>query len=113
MRRVEEIWGTELIWAQTDKYIAKTLTIIPGQKTPKQYHRRKDKTIYVTKGTLVLELGSAGDMVRMVCHSGYRKRISPGTIHRMSAPSTGCVVQEVSTPELEDVIIVEESHGKV
>ena len=113
MRSVEKPWGNELIWANNEKYIAKILTIMPGQKLSRQFHRKKDETIYVMQGTLVLEMGGQGEMVRMVCHPGYSKRIMPGEIHRFAAPSTGCVLMEVSSPELDDVVRLEDDYGRI
>ena len=113
MRTIKKPWGQELVWADTDKYAAKILTIMPGQKLSRQYHRNKDETIYVMQGTLVLELGGKGEMTRMVCHPGYFRRITPGEIHRFAAPSTGCILMEVSTPELEDVVRLEDDYGRV
>ena len=113
MRSVEKPWGNELIWANNEKYIAKILTIMPGQKLSRQYHRKKDETIYVMQGTLVLEMGGQGEMVRMICHPGFSRRIMPGEIHRFAAPSTGCVLMEVSSPELDDVVRIEDDYGRI
>ena len=113
MKSVEKPWGNELIWANNEKYIAKILTIMPGQKLSRQFHRKKDETIYVMQGTLVLEMGGQGEMVRMVCHPGYSRRIMPGEIHRFAAPSTGCVLMEVSSPELDDVVRLEDDYGRI
>ena len=93
--------------------MAKILTISPGQKLSRQYHEKKDETIYVSSGTLILEIGAKNEMVRMVCHPGYFRRIVPGEIHRFSAPSSGCVLMEVSTPEIDDVIRMEDDYGRV
>tara|TARA_A100001011_G_scaffold399551_1_gene508762 strand:+ start:54 stop:395 length:342 start_codon:yes stop_codon:yes gene_type:complete len=110
---VEKPWGNELIWAHTDKYVAKILTISPGQKLSRQYHEVKDETIYVSSGTLILEVGYEDSMIRMVCQKGFQRRIHPGEIHRFSAPASGCVLFEVSTPELDDVVRLEDEYGRV
>lgn len=113
MSTIKKPWGQELIWANNEKYVAKRLTILPGQRLSRQYHRNKDETIYVLQGTLILEVGFRGEMVRMVCHPGYFRRIMPGEIHRFSASSSGCVLMEVSTPELDDVIRLEDDYGRI
>ena len=51
--------------------------------------------------------------MRMICHPGYFRRIPPGEIHRFAAPSTGCVLMEVSSPELDDVVRLEDDYGRV
>ena len=113
MRSIEKPWGNELIWTNNEKYVAKILTIMPGQKLSRKYHREKDETIYVMQGTLVLEIGYEDDMIRMICHTGYSRRIMPGEIHRFAAPSSGCVLIEVSSPELDDVVRLEDDYGRI
>ena len=111
--RVEKPWGHEIRWALNDKYLGKILRIEPGQKLSRQYHEQKDETIYVLEGVLVLELGrKAPDQIKIVMHPGTYRRIQPGTIHRFAAPSDGCTLIEVSTPEIDDVIRLEDMYGR-
>ena len=116
--KVNKPWGYELRWALNEKYIGKILRIEPGQKLSRQYHQQKDETIYVLEGELVLELGPKSDKhdlapVRIIMHEGTYRRIQPGTIHRFAAPSCGCTLIEVSTPELDDVIRLEDMYGRI
>ena len=55
--KVEKPWGHEIRWAISDKYLGKILHINAGHRLSKQYHREKDETIYVLKGSLLLEMG--------------------------------------------------------
>ena len=110
--KVKKPWGHEIRWALTEKYIGKILRIEPGQKLSRQYHSEKDESIYVLDGILVLELGIGDEMTRMVLHEGTCRRIKPGVIHRFAAPSAGCTLVEVSTPELDDVIRLEDMYGR-
>lgn len=111
MRRVDKPWGHELVWAHTDRYVGKLLHIRAGEKLSRQYHRIKDETLLVQSGTLFLEIGPAE------AHEGKRMRegdtfhVTPGTIHRMVA-ETDVVVIEVSTPELDDVVRLEDVYGR-
>ncbi len=111
--RVKKPWGYEIRWAINDKYLGKILRIEPGQKLSRQYHQQKDETVYVLDGQLVLEIGPAENQVKMILHEGAHRRIQPGTIHRFAAPSTGCTLIEVSTPEIDDVIRLEDMYGRV
>jgi len=112
--RIEKPWGYEIRWALNEKYIGKILRIEPGQKLSRQYHQQKDETIYVLDGKLVLELGPMEDKpVRIIMHPGASRRIQPGTIHRFAAPSDGCTLIEVSTPELDDVVRLEDMYGRI
>ncbi|TMF39028.1 MAG: glucose-1-phosphate adenylyltransferase, partial [Chloroflexi bacterium] len=54
--RVEKPWGYELRWAITDKYLGKVLHINRGEALSLQYHNRKDESILVLTGTMVLDL---------------------------------------------------------
>ena len=112
--RVEKPWGYEIRWALNEKYIGKILRIEPGQKLSRQYHQQKDESIYVLDGKLVLEIGEANpNPIRLVMNPGTYRRIKPGTIHRFAAPSDGCTLIEVSTPELDDVIRLEDMYGRI
>ena len=109
---VNKPWGHEIRWAITDKYLGKILKIDPGQKLSRQFHEKKDETIYVLEGVLVLELGKEEDQVRIIMKPGASRRIVPGTIHRFCAPSDGCTLIEVSTPEIDDVIRLQDDYGR-
>ena len=52
-RRVPKPWGEELIWALTDRYCGKLITIETGRRLSLQYHEQKDEAIFVTSGRIV------------------------------------------------------------
>jgi mannose-6-phosphate isomerase-like protein (cupin superfamily) len=109
--RVDKPWGYELIWAHTDKYVGKILHINKGESLSYQYHKVKDETIYLLSGGLDLEIGD--DQGRRTYHvkPGESYRISAGTKHRMTAVAD-CDVLESSTPELDDVVRLEDRYGR-
>jgi mannose-6-phosphate isomerase-like protein (cupin superfamily) len=111
MRRVEKPWGYEIVWAETDRYVGKILHITAGQKLSRQYHRKKDETFLVEGGEMDLEIGE-GD-ARRVLHmrKGDSFHCPPGTVHRMVAVKDVDVI-EVSTPELDDVVRLEDDYGR-
>jgi len=112
-RLVPKPWGHEKVVAETDRYVGKLLRIEPGQALSRQYHRVKDETLYVLSGTLVLEIGPAAACERVLVPAGQRFRLKPGTIHRFMAPEdSGCDLVEVSTPELDDVVRLEDRYGR-
>ena len=115
MSIVEKPWGHENRWAITDKYLGKILHINPGKRLSRQYHEQKDETIFVLEGTLVLELGTPDteEYSKVILKPGARWRIKPGTIHRFTAPSDGCKLIEVSSPEINDVIRLEDDYDRV
>jgi mannose-6-phosphate isomerase-like protein (cupin superfamily) len=112
VRRVEKPWGYELIWARTDRYAAKILHIRAGEALSLQYHLRKDETIYLVAGELELEVRQEdGPSTRRILRPGEAFHIYPGLRHRMTAIAD-CDVFEVSTPELDDVVRLEDRYGR-
>lgn len=111
--RIEKPWGYELLLAYTEKYVAKLLHINAGQQLSRQFHQIKDETLYVLTGTLVLEIGRDEGVERLLVHEGRGFRIVPGTVHRFSAPGEqACDLIEASTPELSDVVRLEDQYGR-
>lgn len=112
-RKVPKPWGHELIWAETDRYVGKILHVQQGQALSLQYHERKDETIYVLAGTLRFEHGPPGDspLTEVVLERGDTFHITPHLRHRMIG-ATDCDVLEVSTPELDDVVRLEDRYGR-
>ena len=49
-RRVDKPWGHELIWAHTDRYVGKIISIAAGKRLSLQYHEQKDESILVIDG---------------------------------------------------------------
>ena len=58
MRVVQKPWGYEEIWAETDKYVGKYLHIKANHRLSRQFHEKKEETIRVLKGVLLLEIGA-------------------------------------------------------
>lgn len=107
-KRIEKPWGYEIIWAQTDKYVGKILHINKSHRLSLQYHKEKDESIRILTGVLTLEVN--GSFV--VMQPGDNYHIIPNTIHRMSAEYEDVEVLEVSTPELEDVVRIEDDYKR-
>jgi mannose-6-phosphate isomerase-like protein (cupin superfamily) len=111
-RRVEKPWGYELIWAVTDRYVGKILHIRAGEALSLQYHRLKDECVYVASGEMVMEVGEADrPLEHRTLRTGDSLHIYPGLRHRMTAVSD-CDIFEVSTPELDDVVRLEDRYGR-
>jgi mannose-6-phosphate isomerase-like protein (cupin superfamily) len=111
-RRVEKPWGHELIWAHTDRYVGKILVIEAGKRLSLQLHERKDETILVISGRMRLQQGGPDGLLSATeLGPGDHRRIPAGTIHRFEAIER-CELIEVSTPELDDVIRLEDDFGR-
>ena len=112
--KVEKPWGYELIWALTDDYCGKILFVKAGESLSLQFHREKDESWLVHTGRAQLEIGAPGDKTpnSEIVGPGAAFRIRPGTIHRVKALEDTTIV-EVSTPQLEDVVRLDDKYGRV
>jgi len=109
---VEKPWGEELWFAATPLYAGKLLRVRAGHRLSLQYHRRKDESSYLLSGRALIAQGpSAEEMVEREIGPGECWRNEPGSLHRFEALEDAVVV-EVSTPELEDVVRVEDRYGR-
>ena len=111
MRTVPKPWGSELIFAETERYAGKLLRIAAGQSLSLQDHERKDETIFVLSGEVLLEVQEEGAMRERRLVEGEAYRIRPGVRHRMRAEAD-CTLLEVSSPELTDVVRLEDRYGR-
>ena len=105
-------WGWEKLWAFSDNYVGKILHINPGHRLSLQYHEVKDETIHVLSGVLKLYMNRY--QVEHTLSAGMSLRIQPNTIHRFEAPEGGepVVLLEASTPELDDVVRLEDDYNR-
>jgi mannose-6-phosphate isomerase len=113
-RKVEKPWGYELWWALTDRYAGKLLHLKRGESLSLQYHNVKDETILLQAGRLLFETrpaGEAGELRRIEMKPGDVFHITPGVLHRMTGIED-CDIVEVSTPELDDVVRLEDRYGR-
>jgi mannose-6-phosphate isomerase len=112
-RRVEKPWGYELIWAVTDAYCGKVLFVRAGHSLSLQFHREKDESWLVQSGRAKLELSEAGNAVlnEEVIAAGAAFHFQPGTVHRLTAVEDTTIL-EVSTPQLDDVVRLEDAYGR-
>ena len=113
IKTVNKPWGHETWWAHTDKYVGKILHINKGHSLSYQYHEIKDETIYVFRGIMLLEIeDEAENRKELELFPGDSIRITPFTKHRFKAVED-CEVLEVSTPEVDDVVRLEDCYGRV
>lgn len=109
---VDKPWGHELIWARTDRYVGKILHIKAGEALSLQYHRHKDETIMVLSGRMELTYFADGEPpTTCELHPREPFHIRTGLRHRMIAIEDTDVL-EVSTPELDDVVRLEDRYGR-
>lgn len=111
-RKTEKPWGYELLYAHTEKYVGKLIFVKKGHRLSLQYHQRKDESMYILSGKARIDSGE--DETRLVSHvfePGGTIRLKPLTRHRVKALEDTTLL-EVSTPELEDVVRLQDDYGR-
>jgi quercetin dioxygenase-like cupin family protein len=109
--RVEKPWGHELIWARTDRYVGKILHIEPGHVLSLQYHNKKDESIYVLAGEIILRLQQGDTLIEKRMAQGAAFHIQPKLVHQFEAVVSSDLL-EASTPELDDVVRLKDRYGR-
>jgi quercetin dioxygenase-like cupin family protein len=107
LQRIEKPWGYELWWTVTDQYVGKLIHVNQGHSLSLQYHVQKHESMLLLQGEAELLLNGE---VRAF-HAGEAVVIPPPTQHRLTA-LTDIDVIEVSTPELDDVVRLEDRYGR-
>jgi len=111
--RVNKPWGYELIWARTERYAGKILYLRKDEALSLQYHQVKDETIRILRGRLRLLTAAEDDgPAERILEPGDGAHIPPGLRHRMEALED-CEILEVSTPELDDVVRLDDRYGRI
>lgn len=109
MRRIIKPWGYEELVEHNDRYVVKRLFMKKGHRCSLQYHHKKIETVMILKGKL--ELFYRGRMRHMRPFDAVN--IRPGEKHRMEALNGDCMYLECSTPELDDVVRLEDLYGRL
>lgn len=110
--RVDKPWGHETWWAQTPAYAGKLLHVKAGHRLSLQLHEEKDESSYLLSGRMRLTSGPSADALTVEdIAPGHAWRIEPGTVHTVEALEDS-VVLEVSTPQLDDVVRLQDRYGR-
>jgi quercetin dioxygenase-like cupin family protein len=111
-KRVDKPWGHEIWWAQTPAYAGKILVVEAGHALSLQFHHEKDESSYLFSGRLRLTVGATvDDLEQRVLEAGESWHVAPGTVHSIEALEDS-IVFEVSTPQLEDVVRLDDRYGR-
>jgi quercetin dioxygenase-like cupin family protein len=95
---VEKGWGSEIIFANNEKYCGKLLNFTAGKKFSMHFHLLKDETWYVAKGRLKLIFIDPANAKKMwqILQVGDVVRNLPGHPHQIEAIEDSTIF-EVST----------------
>jgi mannose-6-phosphate isomerase len=111
-KHIDKPWGHEVWFAHTDRYAGKIITVLAGQRLSLQYHDLKDETSHLVSGRMRLWQGTDRDaLTEIEIGPGTTWRNTPGTIHTVEAIEDATFF-EVSTPELDDVVRLEDQYGR-
>jgi mannose-6-phosphate isomerase len=114
-KEVMKPWGREVWLTHNEKYVMKFLEVKEGERLSLQYHEEKDEALLLFEGKVLLTLGTKdnpSELNDVVWKKGEVVRFKPGTIHRMKAITNSFII-EVSTPEVEDVVRIEDDYNRV
>jgi mannose-6-phosphate isomerase-like protein (cupin superfamily) len=115
-------WGREIWYAEQAAYAGKVLEISAGKRLSLQYHERKTETLYLLSGRVIvtfrpLVAGETPAAAKVsvehehTWEAGQALHIPVHTIHRFAAV-TDTVLLEVSTPDLTDVVRLQDDFAR-
>jgi choline kinase/mannose-6-phosphate isomerase-like protein (cupin superfamily) len=112
MKVVHKPWGKEEWLELNDAYCYKRIYINAGYKTSYQYHEFKRETNYTIEGTAEIWLeNEAGVVEKKIMKAGEYFNVAPPRKHRVIA-LTDIILQEVSTPHVDDVIRINDEFNR-
>lgn len=109
--RIDKPWGYELIWARSASYVGKILHVKAGEKLSLQYHNKKDETMHVLSGELILRTRPGTELISRSFKAGESVHIPATLVHQIEAVVDSDVL-EASTPELDDLVRLEDRYGR-
>lgn len=112
MKTVTKPWGKEEWLELNDSYCYKRIYINAGYKTSYQYHNFKKETNFIISGEAEIWLeNDEGIVEKKIMKAGEYFNVTPPKKHRVIA-LTDIILQEVSTPEVDDVIRINDEFAR-
>ncbi|MEK7227486.1 MAG: cupin domain-containing protein [Patescibacteria group bacterium] len=109
---VTKPWGREIWLELNDRYCYKRIFVNAGTRTSFQYHDKKYETNYIISGEAEVWLENVHGVVeKFRVKEGDFFNVPPPRKHRIIA-LTDLILQEVSTPEVDDVIRIADDAGR-
>jgi quercetin dioxygenase-like cupin family protein len=107
LKEILKDWGKELWIAEEAEYGGKILIIRENKSTSQHYHKDKKETIYCFKGLVDIILTDK----TITLKEGEDITLFPRTIHIIIGKKDS-ILFEVSTPQLADVVRLQENLKK-
>lgn len=108
---LEKGWGWETTFGISERVALKVVSICPGHSLSRQVHIVKDEIYAVLEGSGRLELGSHGEITHNLS-KGNAVHVPAGVVHRLIAGQEGIVIAEASTPEINDIMRIEDEYDR-
>jgi mannose-6-phosphate isomerase len=109
---IEKPWGKEELITLDKNYVLKKITMNKKCQCSLQYHEKKNETIYVLKGKLKIIFGKdLNSLEEVFLGPNESMEIKSPIVHRMFGEEHS-VYLEASTPELNDVIRIQDDYGR-
>jgi NDP-sugar pyrophosphorylase family protein len=105
--REDKPWGYEKILISTRKYLTKELYIKEGHHTSFHYHKKKDETMSIMKGSGYIQYEDD----KIYFRKNDNIRIKPKVPHSIVALEN-TLLQEVSTPHPVDTVRIRDKYGR-
>ena len=83
VKEIEKDWGSEIVLANTNLYSGRKLILHKDDEIDLHYHEKKDKTIFVDKGKILIEFFDGDCMDEDILYEGDSIRIVPGQLHKI------------------------------
>ena len=104
---IDKPWGAEVLIEHNENYTMKILIVNMGEQLSLQYHNNKTETWFIASGEGLLIL----DDIKEEVSSGDSFTIYPKTVHSIIA-NTDIMIVEAATPELDDIVRLEDRYGR-
>jgi mannose-6-phosphate isomerase len=124
MTIIEKSWGYERILEQNEHYVVKLLHLNPNSRTSLQYHKKKHETLILISGISYLTHSRYAPLNWMMWNDGGIQEpnylmitgepvvLGPTMYHRLGTDESSADLIEISTPELDDVVRLEDDYGR-
>lgn len=109
MKRIEKLWGYELLLANTEFYCGKIIHIFKGKLGSYHYHINKDETFYILSGRIGLKYSYDDDYELsnyIELDTGEYFRIYPNMRHQIIGLEESDIIETSTFDEDSDSIRV-------
>jgi quercetin dioxygenase-like cupin family protein len=101
---IKKNWGYELVIANTELYFGLIKIITESEKTPLIYHKKRDISVFVLQGSVIIELEGK----KKTLNGGESIHICPKIIYRLFSVKSDATIIEIGSKNEDDTVLIEE-----